>query len=205
MQFFSVALCSAIVFVAWCWPPLAYAGGTAAYADIYQRYQSWKFEQEVAAPKVISTIVEEAVDLREGDLVGKLEVPRIGISVMVLQGMEEDTLIAGAGHVPGTPSARRRRQCRDRSAPGHVFPQTGRDPAWRQHSSRNRTPNLRVRCRFDGNCRSRRHSSHGVPSPCGTYADHLLPVLLRRRCTKTVHRARPASVTCRAEALDRPG
>lgn len=83
---------------------LAYAGGTAAYAGIYQQYQSWKFEQEAAAAMVIKAdIVEEAVDLREGDLVGKLEVPRIGISVMVLQGMEEDTLIAGAGHVPGTP------------------------------------------------------------------------------------------------------
>lgn len=83
---------------------LTYAGGTAAYAGIYQWYQSWKFEKEVAAPRVIEAgIVEEAVDLREGALVGKLEVPRIGISVMVLQGMEKDTLIAGAGHVPGTP------------------------------------------------------------------------------------------------------
>jgi len=83
---------------------LAYAGGTAAYAGIYQRYQSWKFEQDVAAHKVMkSAIVEEAADLREGDLVGKLEIPRIGISVMVLQGMEEEILIAGAGHVPGTP------------------------------------------------------------------------------------------------------
>jgi sortase A len=95
---------------------LAYAGAAAAHAGIYQRYQSWKFErarvsatarnlkQAVAAPKVIeAAVVEEAVDLREGDLVGKLEIPRIGISVMVLQGLEEDTLILGAGHVPGTP------------------------------------------------------------------------------------------------------
>ena len=83
---------------------LAYAGGTAAYASIYQRYQSWKFDQAVAATKVIkAAIVEEAADLREGDLIGKLEIPRIGISVMVLQGMEEQTLIIGAGHVPGTP------------------------------------------------------------------------------------------------------
>jgi sortase A len=95
---------------------LAYVGGTAAYAGIYQRYQSWRFdrarvsaiarnlEQEAAAPKVIrAPIVEEAAGLREGDVVGKLEVPRIGISVMVLQGIENDTLIAGAGHVPGTP------------------------------------------------------------------------------------------------------
>jgi sortase A len=83
---------------------LAWAGGTVAYAGIYQRYQSWKFDQTVAVPSVIKAgIAEEAVDLREGDLIGKLEIPRIGISVMVLQGMEEHALILGAGHVPGTP------------------------------------------------------------------------------------------------------
>ena len=83
---------------------LSYAGGTAAYAGIYQRYQLWKFQQEAAELKVIkSAIVEKTVDLREGDPVGKLEVPRIGISVIVLQGMERGTLIAGAGHVPRTP------------------------------------------------------------------------------------------------------
>jgi sortase A len=103
---------------------LSYAGGTAAYAGIYQRYQSWKFERaqvsamarnlthEAAVPKVIQpshelaaadAIVEEAAGLREGDLVGNLEVPRIGISVMVLQGMKQNTLAVGAGHVPGTP------------------------------------------------------------------------------------------------------
>ena len=93
---------------------LVYAGGTAAYAGIYQRYQSWKFErvsaiarnleERAAAPKVIKEpIVEQAAGLREGDVVGKLVVPRIGISVMVLQGIENDTLTLGAGHVPGTP------------------------------------------------------------------------------------------------------
>ncbi len=78
---------------------LAYAGGTAAYAGMYQQYQSWKFEQQVAA-----AIVKEAPDLQEGDVLGKLEIPRVGISVMFLQGMDENTLVRGAGHVPGTPS-----------------------------------------------------------------------------------------------------
>jgi sortase A len=82
---------------------LAYAGGTAAYAGIYQRYQSWKFNREIAVLEDRAPVVEKAVDLREGDLVGKLEVPRIGISVMVLQGIEQHTLTVGAGHVPGTP------------------------------------------------------------------------------------------------------
>jgi sortase A len=106
---------------------MVYASGMAAYAVVYQRYQSWKFERaltatarnldrarvsaiarnlklDAAAPKVIkAAVVEEAAGLREGEIVGKLEVPRIGISVMVLQGIENDTLIVGAGHVPGTP------------------------------------------------------------------------------------------------------
>jgi sortase A len=107
---------------------MVYAGGMAAYAVVYQRYQSWKFERalvtataqnlerarvsaiarnlkhEAAAPKAIkAAIMEGTAGLREGDVIGKLEVPRIGISVMVLQGIENDTLIVGAGHVPGTP------------------------------------------------------------------------------------------------------
>lgn len=82
---------------------IAGAGGTAVYADISQRYQSWKFDHEVAAPAAMA-IGEAAGDLKEGDRIGRLEIPRIGISVMVLQGTEEATLIAGAGHVPGTPS-----------------------------------------------------------------------------------------------------
>jgi sortase A len=76
---------------------LVYAGGSAAYASAYQRYQSLEFQQ------AISSGVQTTADLLVGDLVGRLEVPRIGLSVMVLQGMEESTLKLGAGHVPGTP------------------------------------------------------------------------------------------------------
>ena len=83
---------------------LAYAGGMAAYADIYQRYQSWIFDQDAARQMVVNAaIAEAAVELEEGSLIGRLEIPRSDISVMVLHGMEEQTLISGAGHVPATP------------------------------------------------------------------------------------------------------
>ena len=88
---------------------LVYAGGTVAYAEFYQRYQAWKFDQKMEAFKFTinaSTFTESVVkpvELGEGDLIGKLEIPEVGISVMVLQGIEEETLHAGAGHVPGTP------------------------------------------------------------------------------------------------------
>jgi sortase A len=86
---------------------IAGAGGTAVYADITQRYQSWQFDHDVARRTGLDgppAAAAQAADLKEGDRIGRLEIPRIGISVMVLQGTEEATLVAGAGHVPGTPS-----------------------------------------------------------------------------------------------------
>jgi sortase A len=83
---------------------LCYAGGTTVYAAIYQRYQSWKFEREVVAVQVVSpALVTPTADLRDGDILGRLEIPRMGISVMVLQGVGDRVLTIGAGHVPGTP------------------------------------------------------------------------------------------------------
>jgi sortase A len=110
----------------------AYAGGMVMYAELYQRYQSWKFEHQIGALDptnaaaderapmqarreaqarqraaseglTMEKAVAEPVDLSEGDVIGKLEIPQIEISVMVLQGVTEETLHVGAGHVPGTP------------------------------------------------------------------------------------------------------
>jgi len=81
---------------------VAYAGGTAAYAEIAHRYQSSKFDKARAATAVLSTM-KSTVHLRDGDTMGRLEIPRVGISVMILHGTEEATLTLGAGHVPGTP------------------------------------------------------------------------------------------------------
>ena len=42
------------------------------------------------------------VKLEEGELVGRLEIPRLGLSTIVLEGVEARTLRRGAGHIPGT-------------------------------------------------------------------------------------------------------
>jgi len=76
---------------------LIYAGGSLVYGRVSQMEASRRFGQDVIA-------VTRHPDLAEGDLIGRLEVPRLRISVMVLQGVEDKTLVAGAGHVPGTPS-----------------------------------------------------------------------------------------------------
>ena len=183
---------------------LAYAGGTAAYAVAYQRYESREFQralvtatarepehQASSANVVKSFIAEEVYDLREGDVVGKLEVPRIGISVIVLQGIANDTLSVGAGHVPGTPLP---------GADGNVVIAAHRDTffrklegivARRHHPICKRTrSNAPVCGRLDGNCRSGRHSGYGVPGPSRTHAYNLLSVLFCWSCAETIHRAR---------------
>jgi sortase A len=40
--------------------------------------------------------------VKEGDVLGRIEIPRIGMSVMVLQGTTSKTLRLGAGHIDGT-------------------------------------------------------------------------------------------------------
>jgi sortase A len=42
------------------------------------------------------------IKLEEGDLVGRLEVPRLDLSVMVMEGTDSRTLRLGAGRIPGT-------------------------------------------------------------------------------------------------------
>lgn len=84
---------------------VAYAGGALAYGAMSQRCASWKFDQDVAVPGIEQATAtdQSRVDVREGDRVGRLEIPRLGLSVMIFQGIEESALVAGAGHVPGTP------------------------------------------------------------------------------------------------------
>ncbi len=43
-----------------------------------------------------------AAPLRRGDPLSELDVPRLRLSVMVLEGDDERTLRSGAGHIPGT-------------------------------------------------------------------------------------------------------
>ena len=40
--------------------------------------------------------------IREGSVVGRLEIPRIGVATMVLEGTDSPTLRRAVGHIPGT-------------------------------------------------------------------------------------------------------
>lgn len=48
--------------------------------------------------------VEKALSLGGTDLLGRLEIPRIGLSAVVLEGVGSRTMQVALGHIPGTPS-----------------------------------------------------------------------------------------------------
>ena len=60
--------------------------------------ESFEYMVRVPSPDVKATIPP----LKEGDLVGRLEIPRLDLNVMVLEGVEDRTLRIAAGHIPGT-------------------------------------------------------------------------------------------------------
>ena len=70
-------------------------------AHFHQRMLEEEFDQPVP-PKMTSPESPRAKELKDGDLFGRLEIPRLNLSVMVMEGDGDEVLRLGAGHVPGT-------------------------------------------------------------------------------------------------------
>jgi sortase A len=81
-------------------------------AKIYQHQLDESFDEMVRKEESVkpakpepprSPLVEAEPVFSEGDTVGRLAIPRLDVSVMVLEGVASKTLRLGAGHIPGTP------------------------------------------------------------------------------------------------------
>ena len=104
---------------------LGWCGWTLAQARAYQGYESWALDRARAgrkasvgaylasrvgiapavAPSAAAPPAESAVEEPEpaaGDPLGRLEIPRLHLSAVVLEGDDDRTLKLGVGHVPGT-------------------------------------------------------------------------------------------------------
>ena len=103
---------------------LGWCGWTLAEAHAWQRYASWSLDRhrrgETAsvtrylasrvglgeartAPVPVPAAAPEAEPVpSRGDLVGRLDIPRLGLSAIVLEGDDDGTLKLGVGHIPGT-------------------------------------------------------------------------------------------------------
>ena len=110
----AVLRCTFVVLLASGLTLLGVAGVFYSSAFLYQRYLSRRFQAEQSPARVPDAASEhqkkagsssshrEVQPISPGQTVARLEIPRLGISVMVLEGVDAATLQRGVGHIPGT-------------------------------------------------------------------------------------------------------
>jgi sortase A len=80
---------------------LSYVAITLIGAKIYQRNVLLVLKKQIQAEE-LHKAEQPAPTINEGDVLGRIDIPRIGISVAVLQGTTARTLRLGVGHIKGT-------------------------------------------------------------------------------------------------------
>lgn len=90
---------------------LGYCGFAVADAWIFQRRESGDLDrllrdqraasEERARPKS-STFPKGAAAVASGGLIGRIEIPRLLLSTVIVEGIGKTTLRRGVGHIPGT-------------------------------------------------------------------------------------------------------
>ena len=80
-------------------------------AKLFEARESRNFARQLRRDTVAATAhsgspvpaVTPVVKPMDGGIIGRLEIPRIGVSVMVVEGVKDGDLKRAAGHIPGTP------------------------------------------------------------------------------------------------------
>ncbi len=81
---------------------LGYVAFTLLDARLYQVSAKRSLEGQIRREKEHHESQPKPA-LKTGDVLGRVDIPRLGISVAVLQGTSSRTLRLGAGHIEGTP------------------------------------------------------------------------------------------------------
>jgi sortase A len=78
---------------------LGYCGFVLADGWLYQKREQSHLEQLIAAaPTAPKALAPQGT----GALIGRIEIPRLGLSIVVAEGVDTRTLRRAAGHIPGT-------------------------------------------------------------------------------------------------------
>ncbi len=82
---------------------LGYCAAVFLEARLYQAAQAGKFARELRAGRKAPAVQGGTPAVpRDGDVIGRLQIPRVGLSVMVVEGVNAGDLRRAAGHIPGT-------------------------------------------------------------------------------------------------------
>jgi sortase A len=75
------------------------AGGSIIRSHLFQRSAERKFQAATSMHSIAAPVKRTYVP---GELIGRLEVPRLGLHAMVVEGTDHDQLELGAGHIADT-------------------------------------------------------------------------------------------------------
>jgi sortase A len=81
---------------------LAYVGFTLLDAKLYQVSAKRSLENQIQVERE-QDVSQPKPAVKAGDVLGRMDIPRLGVSVAVLQGTSSRMLRRGVGHIEGTP------------------------------------------------------------------------------------------------------
>jgi len=135
---------------------LGYCGFVLLDAKVYQVHETRHFQQQIKdfKPAIASegSVHEVSFHLLTGKPLGEIELTRIGVTAMILEGTDDRTLRRAVGHIPGTPLP---------GQPGNVAIAGHRDTFFRALRNVRRDDEITVTT-FDGSNRYRVDSTQVV-------------------------------------------
>jgi len=74
---------------------------TLLHAKLYQESAETTLEKQIDAQQQHRVILSAAV-VNQGDILGRIEIPRLSLTIAILEGTSAQTLRLGVGHIRGT-------------------------------------------------------------------------------------------------------
>lgn len=78
-----------------------YVALTQLRAGLFQKAAGETLEEQMHVQEQLKVSLPRAI-AKEGDVLGSIEIPRLGLSVAILEGITSQTLRLGVGHIEGT-------------------------------------------------------------------------------------------------------
>ena len=80
---------------------ISYVALTLLHARLYQEAADITLERQISAQQQHNVTMPRLV-ANQGDVLGRIEIPRLGMKVVILEGTSAQTLRLGVGHIKGT-------------------------------------------------------------------------------------------------------
>src|ERR1035441_7725397 len=80
---------------------ISYVALTLLYAKLYQKAADGTLERQISVQQQHG-VPPHPEDAKQGDVLGRIEIPRLGMAIAILEGTSAQTLRLGVGHIKGT-------------------------------------------------------------------------------------------------------